>query len=123
MLILSVGLIQTGILGDDDGGAAVQVAGVQQVAGADDPAVGRDADRAAAGQLQDFLHRLSAHGEQITTEKIDLTNLKSASEIAEKRVILSVLEKTGYNKSKAAELLKVDRKTLYNKLKAYNIDL
>ncbi|GAB3998562.1 sigma-54 dependent transcriptional regulator [Spirosoma daeguense] len=50
-------------------------------------------------------------------------NLKSVSENAERIAILKVLEKTGYNKTKAAEVLNIDRKTLYNKLKAYDIHL
>ncbi len=50
-------------------------------------------------------------------------NLKSVSENAERVAILKVLEKTGYNKTKAAEVLNIDRKTLYNKLKAYDIHL
>jgi two-component system response regulator HydG len=50
-------------------------------------------------------------------------NLKSVSESAERAAILKVLEKTGYNKTKAAEVLNIDRKTLYNKLKAYDIHL
>lgn len=51
------------------------------------------------------------------------SNLKSVSESAERVAILKVLEKTGYNKTKAAEVLNIDRKTLYNKLKAYDIHL
>ncbi|UII30288.1 sigma-54 dependent transcriptional regulator [Fulvivirga ulvae] len=53
----------------------------------------------------------------------DFTNLKSVSENAERSAIISVLEKTGYNKTKAAEVLNIDRKTLYNKLKAYDINI
>lgn len=53
----------------------------------------------------------------------DVTNLKSVSENAERSAIISVLEKTGYNKTKAAEVLNIDRKTLYNKLKAYDINI
>jgi two-component system response regulator HydG len=49
--------------------------------------------------------------------------LKSITGIAERQAIIDVLEKTGFNKSKAAEVLKIDRKTLYNKLKAYDIKL
>ncbi|MFP9100693.1 sigma-54-dependent transcriptional regulator [Flavobacterium sp. RHBU_24] len=41
----------------------------------------------------------------------------------EEAAIKKALEKTNYNKSKAAKLLDIDRKTLYNKLKLYNIDL
>jgi two-component system response regulator HydG len=37
----------------------------------------------------------------------------------EYKIILSALEKTNFNKTKAAELLKIDRKTLYNKITRY----
>jgi two-component system response regulator HydG len=50
-------------------------------------------------------------------------DLKSVVEAAEKKAIMEVLRHTGNNKSKTADLLKVDRKTLYNKLKAYNINI
>ncbi|MDH3711416.1 MAG: sigma-54 dependent transcriptional regulator [Cyclobacteriaceae bacterium] len=49
-------------------------------------------------------------------------DLKSQTEIQEREIILSTLEKTRYNKSKAAQLLKIDRKTLYNKMKYYQIE-
>ncbi len=41
----------------------------------------------------------------------------------EETLILDALEKANGNKSKAARLLSIDRKTLYNKLKQYNINL
>ena len=41
----------------------------------------------------------------------------------EQEMILDALEKTHGNKSKAARLLSIDRKTLYNKLKQYGINL
>jgi len=47
--------------------------------------------------------------------------LKSIAWTAERQAIIDALEKVNYNKSKASELLNIDRKTLYNKLKLYNI--
>lgn len=48
-------------------------------------------------------------------------NLRSAAFMAEYEIILSALQKVNFNKSKAAELLNIDRKTLYNKLKHYEL--
>ncbi len=48
--------------------------------------------------------------------------LKSIAGSAERQAIIEILERVNYNKSKAAELLKIDRKTLYNKLKLYSIN-
>ncbi len=46
-------------------------------------------------------------------------DLKGGASLAEHRMILEVLKQVNYNKTKAAELLKIDRKTLYNKLKGF----
>jgi two-component system response regulator HydG len=51
--------------------------------------------------------------------------LKSANLDAEYEVILDALKQSNFNKSKAAKLLSVDRKTLYNKMrqfKEFNMD-
>ncbi|MBA3898961.1 MAG: sigma-54-dependent Fis family transcriptional regulator [Bacteroidetes bacterium] len=48
-------------------------------------------------------------------------NLKNIAHEAEYETITSVLEQVNYNKSKAAKILNIDRKTLYNKMKAFNI--
>ncbi len=48
-------------------------------------------------------------------------DLKVSSAKAEKQAILRTLKSVNYNKTEAARLLGIDRKTLYNKLKRYNI--
>lgn len=48
--------------------------------------------------------------------------LKSIAWTAERQAIVDALERVKNNKSKAANLLNIDRKTLYNKLKLYNIE-
>lgn len=49
--------------------------------------------------------------------------LKSQTGKTEKEIIIATLQKARYNKSKAAKLLDIDRRTLYNKLKLYGISL
>ncbi|MEN6453525.1 MAG: helix-turn-helix domain-containing protein, partial [Prolixibacteraceae bacterium] len=49
--------------------------------------------------------------------------LKNASSEIEKQLIVKTIQEAGYNKSKAARILKIDRKTLYNKMKLYEIEL
>ncbi|MBC8173506.1 MAG: sigma-54-dependent Fis family transcriptional regulator, partial [Chitinophagales bacterium] len=49
------------------------------------------------------------------------TDLKSMAEKTEREMIINTLIKVNYNKSKAATILKIDRKTLYNKMKQYRI--
>lgn len=58
------------------------------------------------------------------TAKIDVSgdNLKEVIDHIEFEKIKAVLQKVKYNKTKAAQLLNIDRKTLYNKLKLYNIE-
>ncbi|NTW25104.1 MAG: sigma-54-dependent Fis family transcriptional regulator [Lentimicrobium sp.] len=50
------------------------------------------------------------------------TDLKSLAESHEKATIANVLEQVHFNKTKAARLLNIDRKTLYNKMKLYGIE-
>ena len=50
-------------------------------------------------------------------------DLKALSETTEKENIRLVLEKVDYNKAKASRILNIDRKTLYNKIKQYNIHI
>jgi two-component system response regulator HydG len=50
-------------------------------------------------------------------------DLRAVAQHAEKQAILTALERNGFNKSRTAEMLNIDRKTLYNKLKSFGIDL
>lgn len=86
-------------------------------------------------QMKNIVKRatLLAQGSFITLTELGTELLETAAscpasmalrnEETEKEHILEALRQTGNNKSKAAQLLNIDRKTLYNKLKLYNIDL
>jgi two-component system, NtrC family, response regulator HydG len=49
-------------------------------------------------------------------------DLKNAAQEAEYEAILKVLKEVNFNKTKAAKILNIDRKTLYNKMKAINLE-
>lgn len=59
-------------------------------------------------------------GSNVSSDDIDL---QEAVDEAERNAVLEALEKTGYNKTKAAELLDIDRSTLYNKIRQFQIPL
>jgi len=46
-------------------------------------------------------------------------DLKDAASRAEYETIMAVLQQVNFNKKKAAEMLNIDRKTLYNKIKNF----
>ncbi|MEO7312643.1 MAG: sigma-54 dependent transcriptional regulator [Chitinophagaceae bacterium] len=50
-------------------------------------------------------------------------NLKNAATQAEYETIMKVLQQVKYNKTKAAEILQIDRKTLYNKIRGFEEQL
>ena len=54
----------------------------------------------------------ASHDSEMPQENVGL--LKSIAWTAERQAIVDMLEKVNYNKSKASELLNIDRKTLYN---------
>jgi len=56
---------------------------------------------------------------QPATEKYKPTDLKDAATQAEYETIMNVLKEVKFNKTKAAEVLKIDRKTLYNKIRNF----
>jgi two-component system, NtrC family, response regulator HydG len=58
----------------------------------------------------------SSHTEAKPAQELDL---KNAATRAEYETIMNVLQKVNFNKKKAAELLNIDRKTLYNKIKNF----
>lgn len=70
-----------------------------------------------------FITLLELGTELLETPASSSTSIALRNEETEKEHILEALRQTGNNKSKAAQLLNIDRKTLYNKLKLYNIDL
>lgn len=61
----------------------------------------------------------------IAVEQVQLPNssdLKAINEVNEKNLIIETLNKVKHNKSKAAKILNIDRKTLYSKMEKYSID-
>lgn len=54
--------------------------------------------------------------------KLNTSDLKAINEVNEKAMIIETLMKVKYNKSKAAKLLNIDRKTLYSKMERYDIE-
>lgn len=67
------------------------------------------------------LHTDRMH-ESTEMQREGITELKEATLETEKEVIVKALIQANFNKSKAAKMLNIDRKTLYNKIKLYKID-
>jgi two-component system, NtrC family, response regulator HydG len=67
-------------------------------------------------QSYETFPRSSNSTEQVITKDLDL---KDAAAKAEYDTIMNVLKEVNFNKTRAAEILKIDRKTLYNKIKIY----
>lgn len=62
----------------------------------------------------------SSNGHANTSEGVKIpADLKDAASHAEYETIMNVLKQVKFNKTKAAEVLKIDRKTLYNKIRNY----
>jgi two-component system response regulator HydG len=61
------------------------------------------------------------HQAEVAEVKEVKHDLKNAALEAEYETIIKVLREVNFNKTKAAEVLNIDRKTLYNKMKAINL--
>jgi two-component system, NtrC family, response regulator HydG len=57
-----------------------------------------------------------------TTPAVPIYDLKALQETQEKEMIMKTLQEVRYNKSKAARILNIDRKTLYLKMEKYGIE-
>ena len=68
--------------------------------------------------MEPIVHNATAEPVMIKETRNDL---KNAAQEAEYDTILKVLREVNFNKTKAAEILNIDRKTLYNKMKAINL--
>lgn len=69
----------------------------------------------------DVTSSTGAVNEPVSITDTLVNGLKSVGIDAEYEMILKVLKQVNFNKSKAAKLLNIDRKTLYNKLEQYHI--
>ena len=107
----------------------------RDVIGLDDKASERIASYAWPGNLRELNNvmrrsTLLAKGKHIGLSDLERSMAPSTpteplalhDELTEQQRIEAALRATGGNKSKAAQLLAVDRKTLYNKMKRYGID-
>ncbi|RYE24023.1 MAG: sigma-54-dependent Fis family transcriptional regulator [Sphingobacteriales bacterium] len=74
----------------------------------------------ATAPVQQSVHVSEPRVERSSMVDVPFENkLKSANIDAEYEVILDALKQSNFNKSKAAKLLNIDRKTLYNKMKQF----
>jgi two-component system response regulator HydG len=70
----------------------------------------------------DTIKGLEQVDQRLQSEDVSNTlknKLKAANLGTEYEVILKALKQSDYNKSKAAKLLNIDRKTLYNKMRQF----
>ena len=82
-------------------------------------------DRITADVLPDEIrfNKLQADFGSGKSGSKEVTELKEATLLTEKEVITNALIESNYNKSKAAKVLNIDRKTLYNKINQFHIEI
>ena len=70
-----------------------------------------------------FSKRVEAEKETLRLAKLEEEKLKNRpnNELTEKEILLKALKKTGWVKNQAAMLLRINRTTLVEKLKKYEI--
>ena len=71
------------------------------------------------GIKQKYKTPASSNTDSENSSPVKDIDLKDAAAKAEYDTIMNVLKEVNFNKTKAAEILKIDRKTLYNKIKIY----
>lgn len=80
-------------------------------------------DAVAINSLPEELTGKPDTGSDFMEKTASIPDLKTAALEAEKFVLEKALQQANYNKSLAAKLLKIDRKTLYNKLSQLGMDV
>jgi len=63
----------------------------------------------------------TAHADPDTAVSSLKAKVETVSQITEKQMIVDALNKTNQNRTRAAELLGISRRTLQNKIKEYNL--
>src|SRR5690554_6134300 len=79
--------------------------------------------RAVLLSTGDYVEKESLPKEVYKTKKLDLSEEQFSKADYEKEQIVRALKQSNFNKSKAAKLLQITRKTLYNKINHYNLNL
>lgn len=64
----------------------------------------------------------SMRAQEVKEKTAGVYDLKALQEVQEREMILKTLQEVRYNKSKAARILNIDRKTLYLKMDKYGIE-